>query len=75
MLGGKIKELRKNKGLTQTELGVLVGVHQGAIAMYETNALVPPTRRIIRIANALDVPAADLFACVTTESADLPVPA
>lgn len=35
MLGDRIKKLRKEKGLTQQELGKLLGVQKSAIAKYE----------------------------------------
>lgn len=34
-MGNRIKELRKNKGLTQEELGTIIGVKKAAIQKYE----------------------------------------
>ena len=36
-IGEKIKQLRKNKGLTQSELGDLLGVKKAAVQKYESN--------------------------------------
>ena len=35
-IGEKIKQLRKNKGLTQSELGDLLGVKKAAVQKYES---------------------------------------
>ena len=35
-IGEKIKQLRKNKGLTQEELGYLLGVKKAAVQKYES---------------------------------------
>ncbi len=37
MTGERIKKLRKEKGLTQEQLGKLLGVKKSAIAKYENN--------------------------------------
>ena len=37
--GGVIKFLRKRAGLSQTELGEILGVKRGTIQKYETNAI------------------------------------
>ena len=37
MTGERIKKLRKEKGLTQEQLGNLLGVKKSAIAKYENN--------------------------------------
>ena len=65
MLGEKIKSLRKSKGLTQTELGKMVGIRQATLAMYETGKLIPPTGRILCLAQVLEASPVDLFACLT----------
>ena len=39
--GNRLREVRKQKGLTQTELGELIGVGKSAICCYEKE-----TRRI-----------------------------
>ena len=37
MTGERIKKLRKERGLTQEQLGKLLGVKKSAIAKYENN--------------------------------------
>ncbi len=53
--GNKIKELRIKKGLTQEELGKLVGVQKAAIYKYETGLVINIKRSIIaKLAEALN---------------------
>lgn len=49
----KIKELRKQAGLTQVELAKIVGVSVRTIQSYEANAITPPVDKLKRIAEAL----------------------
>lgn len=53
-LHDRIKEARKNKGLTQTELGDLIGVAKTTITGYEKNRE-PTAAQLGAIADALDV--------------------
>lgn len=53
-LHNRIKEARKNKGLTQTELGALIGVAKTTIAGYERQ-YEPSAAQLVAIADALDV--------------------
>jgi len=52
-LGRSIKEKRKEKGLTQKELGVLIGVAESTISCYELGKRHPDVDTIINIADAL----------------------
>lgn len=52
-IGEGIKEARKNKGLSQQELGDMLGVSQAMIAQYENGKRVPKIETLERIANAL----------------------
>ncbi|MDY3001910.1 helix-turn-helix transcriptional regulator [Romboutsia timonensis] len=70
-IGENIKTYRKEKGLTQEQLGNLSGLSKNAIYNYENNKRVPNIDTIKQIANALDIPisiltgerdAIDLFA-------------
>lgn len=54
-LGIKLKHARTGKGLTQTQLGALVGCHQSAINHYETGKANPPAQRLCQIADILGV--------------------
>ena len=48
MTGERIKKLRKEKGLTQEQLGKLLGVKKSAIAKYENNRVENLKRWIYR---------------------------
>lgn len=53
--GERIKELRIKKGLTQEELGNLIGVKKAAIHKYENNLVTNLRRsRLAKLAQALD---------------------
>ena len=61
-IGQKIKEARLAKGLTQQELGDLVGVQKSAIAKYEKGRVVNIKRSTMqKIASALNIRPSDLF--------------
>lgn len=47
MLPEKILKLRKKKGLTQEELGILIGVTKQTISKYEGN-IKPPSRKALQ---------------------------
>ena len=55
MLGDRIKLLRKQQGLTQTELGKKIGISQTAVISYEKNVNVPPVDRLSKMADIFDV--------------------
>lgn len=47
MNGNRLKELRKAKGLTQAELGNILGVTKASICCYEKETRTPPVETII----------------------------
>ena len=49
----KIKEYRKQHGLTQTELGALLGVQKTQISKLETNAVNVTLDTLLKVFNAL----------------------
>jgi len=55
-LGERIVNRRKELGMTQTELGEMVGVTQQVIASYETARRQIPAWRVTELAKALDMP-------------------
>lgn len=55
MLGKIIKELRKDKGITQEELGKIIGVTTSMVGMYETNARKPSYEVLSKIAEYFNV--------------------
>ena len=61
-IGEKIKRARKMKGMTQEELGVIVGVQKSAIAKYESGRVVNIKRSTLqKIASALNIRASELI--------------
>ena len=61
-IGKLIKDARISKGLTQEQLGNLVGVQKSAIAKYESGRVVNIKRSTLhKLAEALDLRGSDLF--------------
>ena len=61
-LGEKIRKARKEKGMTQQELGNIVGVQKSAIAKYENGRVVNIKRSTLqKIASALDIRPSELI--------------
>lgn len=60
-IGKNIKNLRKEKGLTQAELGKRLNVTQQMIGQYENDKNSPQIDTLKRIAAALEVKVADLM--------------
>ena len=74
-IGRKIKKARLERGLTQQELGDIVGVQKSAIAKYENGRVVNIKRSTLqKIASALNIrPSELLFNESPKETADLHV--
>ena len=61
-IGQKIKRARIAKGLTQEELGNMVGLQKSAIAKYESGRVVNIKRSTLqKLAQALDLRGSDLI--------------
>ena len=58
--GKNVKEIRESKGLSQRELGELLGVKQQTIAQYEALINAPKSVTVDKIAKALGVTFRDL---------------
>jgi transcriptional regulator with XRE-family HTH domain len=56
-IGTKIKELRKEKGLSQGDLGRLAGIHEKLLSKYEHERIVPTADTLKKISVALHVSA------------------
>jgi transcriptional regulator with XRE-family HTH domain len=54
MLGKKLAELRKKKGLTQEKLAELAGVHWTYIAKMEAGDRFPSSRLLLKLADIFD---------------------
>lgn len=72
-IGIVIKKARLEKGLTQEELGEIVGVQKSAIAKYENGRIVNIKRSTLqKIASALNIrPSELIFEGSPVEAADL----
>ena len=60
-IGERIREARKEKGLSQVELGKLLKVTQQMIAQYEKGDRTPKKDTLEKIAEALEVPLTQLM--------------
>lgn len=60
-VGDNIRKFRKQKKMTQKELGNKLGISQSAINQFENNKTAPKLTTIIKIADALDVLPRDLI--------------
>jgi transcriptional regulator with XRE-family HTH domain len=61
LVGQRIKELRKNKKIKQSELAELVGIETTSICKIENGSHFPKEDNLEKIAYALDVEIKDLF--------------
>lgn len=55
MIGTNIKYFRKKQGLTQTELGLMIGVGKSNISMYESGDRLPPLDVVSRLAQVFHI--------------------
>jgi len=60
-IGAKIRQVRKEKGLSLSQLGELSGIPTSTLAKAETGALSLPVDRLIRLVDALGMPITELF--------------
>jgi len=61
ILNNQLKEIRKQKGLTQQALAEQVGVTRQSIIAIEKRKFVPSVKLSLRIASALGIPLETLF--------------
>ena len=66
IVGENIRKYRKKRGLTQGQLGDIIGVKNNTISQYEKGRNSPEQNMIYAIANALGVNVGDLFPDTTT---------
>lgn len=59
--GVRLAEIRKSRGLTQTDLGAAVGVSKRVIAYYELESTQPPGAMLPDLARALGVAVEELL--------------
>ena len=60
-LGQRIREIRERKGLTQMELGALIGKDFQAISRMEKGRINPSAYQIYLLAEALGTPVGEFF--------------
>lgn len=60
-LGGRLKELRKKRGFSQTELARLVGVTPSTISQVESNQIYPSLQALYKITEILSVDMSSFF--------------
>ena len=75
-IGEVIKKARKNKKITQTQLGAAIGVGKVAIANYEKGKIkVIPFEKRVKMSSVLNIPVSELLydnekmACISTNEA------
>jgi len=61
LLGERIRELRKNRGLTQDQFAELIDVEQKHVSRIELGKSFPTIERLEKISQALNVPLRDIF--------------
>lgn len=54
-IGNNLKNLRKNRGLSQELLAEKIGVSRQAVSKWETDATIPSTANLIKLADILGV--------------------
>ena len=69
--GDKLRQLRKEKNLTQKQLADLIGVKNSVISFYELNERVPSPEVVKKLAVALHVSADFLLGIEKGESIDV----
>lgn len=67
MFGAAVRSLRRERGVSQEELGQRAGLHRNHVGQIERGELSPTLDTIDVIANALAVRASDLIARAESE--------
>lgn len=60
-LSNKIYELRTQKGLSQKELGAILGVSNKAVSKWETGTAIPKTETLIKLAEVFEISTEELL--------------
>lgn len=69
--GARLRELRKQKKLTQKQLASLIGVKNSIISFYEVGDRIPSPEIIIKLATVLGVSADYLLGIEKNETIDV----
>lgn len=71
-LSNRIYELRKQKNLSQKELGAILGVSNKAVSKWETGTAIPKTETLIKLAEVFEISPEELLNFVRVEETKLP---
>lgn len=63
-LSNRIYELRTQKGLSQKELGAILGVSNKAVSKWETGTAIPKTETLIKLAEVFEISTEELLSSV-----------
>lgn len=63
-----LKQFRENKGLSQTELGNIVGLKQTTISQYESGSRKPNLAIAKKLSDALEISLDDFFCSLTFQN-------
>lgn len=74
-LGGRLKDLRGRKGLSQTELARLVGVTPSTISQVESNLIYPSLPALLKMAEVLSAEVSSFFGESLTRERKIVTPA
>lgn len=69
-IGGRLAQLRKQKGMTQTQLAVAIGKDSMAVSRWERGVRVMRADEVQVVASALGVPAGAIFEAVESVDAE-----
>ena len=69
--GRRLKELRANAGLTQAQLGSLVGVTKSVISFYELQERCPSPDVLVKLSQVFHVSTDYLLGLTTRETLDI----
>lgn len=60
-IADKIREIRKNRGITLVQLGEAIGLSKGLLSRIENNQVSPPIATLSKISQGLGVPISSFF--------------
>ena len=60
-IGANIRKIRHENGLSQEKLSAMVGIERGYLSQIESGKKNPSVKKLMRIADGLDVPLTALF--------------
>ena len=63
MLGQELKQLRENKGLRLEEVGLILGVSNATVCMWEHNSRRPKLSTLIKISKLYNISIEKLIKC------------